>query len=66
MYLLHPELFEDDFCHCFVTRRGMHSGWLGVTEEAPDTCLLNLPRVKDLAAYRQEMYRGWQNFKPGE
>jgi purine nucleosidase len=66
VYLLHPELFEDNFCHCFVTRRGMHSGWLGVTEEAPDTCLLNLPRVKDLAVYRQEMYRGWQNFKPGE
>ena len=66
VYLLHPELYEDQPRHCFVTCRGMHSGWLGVTEEAPDTCLLNLPRVKDLAAYRQEMYRGWQNFKPGE
>jgi hypothetical protein len=44
----------------------MHSGWLGVTEEAPDTCLLNLPRVKDLKKYRQEMYSGWQNFRRGE
>ena len=66
VYLLHPELYVDDLCHCFITHRGMHSGWLGITEEAPDTCLLNLPRVKDLAAYRQEMYRGWQNFHPGE
>ena len=66
VYLLHPELYEDRFCHCFVTSRGMHAGWLGVTEEAPDTCLLNLPRVKDLEKYRQEMYAGWQNFKVGE
>ena len=28
--------------------------------------LLNLPEVKDLAAYRQEMYAGWLNFKLGE
>ena len=66
VYLLHPELYEDQFCHCFVTRRGMHSGWLGVTDAAPDTCLLNLPRVKDLEKYRQEMYSGWQNFKMGD
>ena len=63
VYLLHPELYEERFCHCFVTRRGMHAGWLGVTEEAPDTCLLNLPQVKNLAEYRQEMYAGWLNFQ---
>ena len=66
VYLLHPELFADDLCHCFVTPRGMHSGWLGVTEQARDTCLLNLPRVKDPAAYRREMYSGWLNFRMGE
>lgn len=66
VYLLHPELYEDQFCHCFVTFRGMHSGWLGVTEEAPDTCLLNLPEVKDLEKYRQEMYAGWQSFNRGD
>ena len=66
VYLLHPELFEDCLTHCYVTEKGMHSGWLGVTEEAPDTCLLNLPVVKNLAAYREEMYGGWQNFRMGE
>ena len=40
----------------------MHAGWLGVTGEAQDTVVLNLPRVKDLAAYRQEMYAGWLAF----
>lgn len=62
VYLLHPELYEDTPTHCFITERGMHSGWLGVTEEARDTALLNLPTVKDIAAYRQEMYAGWLNF----
>jgi len=66
VYLLHPELFEDNLCHCFVTEHGMHSGWLGVTQKAVDTVALNLPQVKDLAAYRREMYSGWLDFKLGE
>lgn len=66
VYLLHPELYEDAPTHCFITEHGMHSGWLGMTEQARDTVLLNLPVVKDLAAYRQEMYAGWLNFRIGE
>ena len=62
VYLLHPELYEDDYTHCFVTEHGMHAGWLGVTEQAKDTVVLNLPKVKDLTAYRAEMYGGWQDF----
>lgn len=63
VYLLHPELFTDHPTHCFVTKNTMYSGWLGITGQAPDTCLLNLPAVKDLASYRDEMYAGWLNFK---
>lgn len=66
VYLLHPELFRDAPTHCFVTENSMHSGWLGVTETAPDTCLLNLPEVTDLTAYRKEMYDGWLQFQLGE
>ena len=62
VYLLHPELFEDAPTHCFITEHGMHSGWLGATDKAVDTLVLNLPSVKDPAAYRQEMYAGWLNF----
>ena len=65
LYLLHPELYDDHPTHCYVTEKGMHSGWLGVTAEAPDTCLLNLPTVRDLAAYRAEMYSGWRDFHLG-
>ena len=63
VYLLHPELYEDDYAHCFITEHGMHAGWLGVTEQAKDTVVLNLPKVKDLAAYRSEMYGGWLDFE---
>ena len=66
VYLLHPELYEDAPTHCFITEHGMHAGWLGVTEQARDTVVLNLPRVRDLAAYRQEMYTGWLAFSIGE
>lgn len=66
VYLLHPELYEDHPTHCFVTERTLCSGWLGITQAAGDTCLLNLPAVNDLAAYRQEMYAGWLNFRMGD
>lgn len=62
VYLLHPELFAEEPVHCFVTPNTMCSGWLGITEKAGDTCLLNLPRVKDMQAYQEEMYAGWLNF----
>ena len=65
VYLLHPELFDDAPTHCYVTEKGMHSGWLGGTEQAPDTVCLNLPVVKDLARYREEMYGGWLGFDLG-
>ena len=66
VYLLRPELYADAPTHCFVTEQGMHAGWLGVTDAARDTVQLNLPVVKDLAAYRQEMYAGWLDFRIGE
>lgn len=66
VYLLHPELYEDHIVDCFVTEHGMHAGWLGVTEAAKDTCRLNLPQVRDLARYREEMYAGWLDFTMGE
>ena len=65
VYLLHPELFTDEPTHCFITGNGMHSGWLAPTEAAEDTVLLNLPVVKELAAYREEMYGGWLGFQMG-
>ena len=66
VYLLHPELFTDYPTHCFITEHGMHSGWLAPTNPAADTVLLNLPRVKGLATYREEMYSGWLDFQMGE
>ena len=66
VYLLHPELFTEDPTHCFITECGMYSGWLAPTEAADDTVLLNLPRVKDLATYREEMYSGWLDFRMGD
>ena len=66
VYLLHPELFTDYPTHCFITENGMYSGWLAPTDPATDTVVLNLPRVKGLASYREEMYSGWLDFQMGE
>lgn len=66
VYLLHPELFEDAPTHCCITEHAMKAGWLAPTEQAvPCSVCLNLPRVKDCAQYRNEIYAGWLNFKKG-
>ena len=63
VYLLHPELFEDEPTHCAIKTHALKAGWLApVAEPFPGSTLLNLPRVKDMAAYRQEMYAGWLDF----
>lgn len=63
VYLLHPELYRQNPVHCFITKNTMYSGWLGITQPAADTVLLNLPEVKELSVYREEMYAGWLNFR---
>ena len=67
VYLLHPELFEDVPTHCAIKSHALKAGWLApVDTPFPGSTLLNLPQVKDMAAYRQEMYAGWLNFTFGE
>ena len=63
VYLLHPELFVDEPTHCAIKAHALKAGWLApVNEPFPGSTLLNLPRVMDLAAYREEMYAGWLDF----
>ena len=63
VYLLHPELFEDEPTHCAIKPHALKAGWLApVAEPFPGSVTLNLPRVKDMVAYRQEMYAGWLDF----
>lgn len=63
VYLLHPELFEDEPTHCAIKPHALKAGWLApVAEPFPGSVVLNLPYVKDMATYRQEMYAGWLDF----
>ena len=63
VYLLHPELFEDVPTHCAIKTHALKAGWLAPVD-APfaGSTMLNLPRVADPEAYRQEMYAGWLDF----
>lgn len=64
VYLLRPELFLDNPTNCCITEHAMKAGWLAPTEQAcPCSTLLNLPAVLDCAAYREEMYGGWLDFR---
>lgn len=64
VYLLHPELFQDAPTHCAIKTHALKAGWLAPVETPfPGSVMLNLPKVKDMAAYRQEMYAGWLDFQ---
>ena len=67
VYLLHPELFEDEPTHCAIKAHALKAGWLApIAEPFPGSVVLNLPRVKGLPSYREEMYSGWLDFRMGE
>lgn len=64
VYLLHPELFTDVPTLCAIKEHALTAGWLAPNQEdCRDNRLLNLPQVADAAAYRREMFSGWQNFQ---
>lgn len=56
-YLLQPQLFEDCPTACSISEEALATGFLqpGLQGET----LLNLPRARDAAAFRQELYRSW-------
>ena len=64
VYLLHPELFTDSPTPCAIKEHTLTAGWLAPNCEAcRDNRLLNMPQVADAAAYRREMFGGWQDFQ---
>ena len=64
VYLLHPELFRDRPTLCAIREHALKAGWLAPNEGVcRENRLLNLPEVADAAAYRREMFSGWQNFQ---
>ena len=67
VYLLHPELFTDVPTPCAIKEHALKAGWLAPNQEScRDNRILNLPVVADAAAYRREMFAGWQAFQIGE
>lgn len=56
-YALYPELFEDIPTACFISEENLKSGFLA--PGAGGGTVLNLPRVRDAALFRQNLYRGW-------
>ena len=63
VYLLHPELFTDVPTPCAVKEHALKAGWLAPNQDScRDNRTLNLPVVRDAAAYRREMFSGWQDF----
>jgi len=65
VYLLKPELFDAQPTRCRITEANMQTGWLDPVEnlQEDNVRLLNLPQVRDIAVYQEEMYQGWLDFQ---
>lgn len=55
--LLYPQLFEDVPVRCSIEEEQLRTGFLNPSKQG-DT-VLNLPRAKDAAAFRQNLYESW-------
>ena len=56
-YLLYPQLFEDVPVSCSIEEEQLRTGFLNPSKQG-DT-VLNFPRAKDAAAFRQNLYESW-------
>lgn len=61
VYLVHPELFEENILHCAISEEALTAGFLAPCSNG--TSAINVPSVKDRIPFQEELYRGWLSLR---
>ena len=64
VYLMHPELFKPSETHLRLSEEDLKTGYLRInaTKENANATIF-LPKIKDLEAFKEEVYSGWLQAK---
>lgn len=57
VYLVHPELFEDQYCEMDLSKEDLKRGYLRISRNG--TNVVNLPKFVKSDEIRREIYRAW-------
>lgn len=57
VYLMHPELFEENPVRLDVTEEDLKTGYLRASEEG--TAICNLPKIGEEKAFKDQIYQTW-------
>ena len=57
VYLVHPELFEDQYCEMTLSKEDLERGYLRISQNG--TNVVNLPKFVKPDEIRREIYRAW-------
>lgn len=60
-YLMHPELFEENPISMNICAEDLETGYLRVSKDK--NCVLNLPIIGGVTAFRENIYQTWMNVK---
>lgn len=57
VYLVHPELFEDQYCEMDLSEEDLERGYLRIAQGGANR--VNLPKFVKSDEIRREIYRAW-------
>lgn len=60
VYLMHPELFQDQKSEFQITEQDLETGFL--RKQCPGNCILNLPEIGEEKPFKDEIYASWMRF----
>lgn len=58
-YLANPQLFGDNYRFIKVNHKSLEKGLLNPVPEHKAPCRINLPVIKDLCAFTEDIYQAW-------
>jgi purine nucleosidase len=62
-YLANPQVFEDHYQFVSVDHKNVESGCLNLTPSKETSSEVNIPIIKDLQAFTEDIYNTWINVK---
>lgn len=61
-YFIHKDLFESKSYSIIITEDNLKTGFLEISEDNNKAVSINIPKVKNINNFKENIYKAWRNF----
>lgn len=61
-YFIYKDLFESKNYNIIITEKNLETGFLEVTNETKNSVTINIPKVKNVEKFKENIYDAWMTF----